>query len=543
MRPTYATRLTVEPRPGDSRGQFLDRVVAVSEDWIRAVAVRHRLDVPVTGAVRRARNTGQSPSIEIVSSEDAVRRAWRALVRTPLGPGHPLEWPPVSEQVEIAIPGRDGDRAAVVTVRAAVGSSSGVVVPVPVEGKTPRVVAHYARDFAVRCGAETIESTPWVVDSPDVVELRDRLLAPDRMIPIIIVTPDLDGVPPVNVALVSRTMLGLARVVAVAPGADSDALSERLPGALTPVPGSVRLYWPCLDPGEDPLRHPVWTRDDLAAEDVGRRFDRVVFRLVAGIAAVHIGRDWEVEAIERAVERQRAGNRDAEVEELRAARHARDAAAARLEALGAELARARDEAEENARLYDLVERERAGLREETYQLQAKLRGMIVDPVTVGLASGVAADDAVPATLADAVRDAVARFGGPHIVVLPDAIEAAEEGSYSGGMQKPFEMLRGICEVARAYHDGTLNETFEVAFQSRGFSYRGNVSVTARGLYRDDYRFMWDNGRYQQPITVGPHLALGKGNPNNSLRMYWYVDTDERRFVLCHVGKHLPDTTT
>ncbi|MDQ3167596.1 MAG: hypothetical protein M3P94_02985 [Chloroflexota bacterium] len=545
MRPTYATRLTMKPRPGDTGEGFPDRIVAVSESWVGAVAARHRLEVPETGPVRLATNDDRTNLIEILGLEDAGRWVWRATVRSPLASGHHVGVN-LTEQVEIEIVGRDEEPVTVVTVRASVGSSTGVVVPVPIEAKTPRVVTHYVRDVAVRSGGETIEPGPWIVGHREVDALANRLLAADRTIPIIVVSPGPDGVGFVNAPLLSRTMLGLARVAVL--GADDIArgLAERLPGPLAPGPGSIRLFWPCLTPGDDPSRHPVWTGEDLAAGGMARRFDRLTFRLVGDIAAAHIGPDREAEEIERAVACRGAGVRAAELEELQAAREVRDGVAAKLAAMASDLSTAREEAEENARLYSLAERERAGLRDESYQLQAKMR--TVNAVS-GSVDGSVADIGhgggieIPTTLAEAVRESEARYGGPHIVFHPNAIESAREGSYNSGMLRPFELLRGICEVARAYHDGTLKDSFEVAFESRGFSYRSKVSMTAKGLYKDDYRFLWDNGRFRQPIVVGPHLALGKGNPNNSLRMYWYVDTDGRRFVLCHVGKHLPDTTT
>ncbi len=41
--------------------------------------------------------------------------------------------------------------------------------------------------------------------------------------------------------------------------------------------------------------------------------------------------------------------------------------------------------------------------------------------------------------------------------------------------------------------------------------------------------------------LGPHLAWGN-SPDNALRIYLYLDRDNRAFVVGHVGRHLRDTS-
>ncbi len=46
------------------------------------------------------------------------------------------------------------------------------------------------------------------------------------------------------------------------------------------------------------------------------------------------------------------------------------------------------------------------------------------------------------------------------------------------------------------------------------------------------------------ILLGPHVALGDGGSADSIfRLYWYLDDDERQFVIGHAGRHLDDSTT
>lgn len=40
----------------------------------------------------------------------------------------------------------------------------------------------------------------------------------------------------------------------------------------------------------------------------------------------------------------------------------------------------------------------------------------------------------------------------------------------------------------------------------------------------------------------PHLKVDQGTtPNQCLRVYWYIDEEERIFVVGHIGRHLPPT--
>jgi len=140
------------------------------------------------------------------------------------------------------------------------------------------------------------------------------------------------------------------------------------------------------------------------------------------------------------------------------------------------------------------------------------------------------------------REAVDVVAGSYsdvIVFLPEALESVDECTYPN-VEKLYSALRTIGDVARGWRAGRLGAGFQGAFKDAGFEYAPGVSNLTVGRTGSQYVRQY-RGR---EILLGPHVKLGKGTSAALLaRVYWWVDEDEKQFVIGHVGRHLKDGTT
>jgi len=140
-----------------------------------------------------------------------------------------------------------------------------------------------------------------------------------------------------------------------------------------------------------------------------------------------------------------------------------------------------------------------------------------------------------ATVAMAAEVAAQEFSGAHLVFHANAFHSARASDFA----RPndiFAALEDVAEVARKYHDNDgLKGGFKAAFEELGQTYKADVSPTTLGKHGDAYTFPWK----EQRVVAGPHIGVGGPKSRVGWRIYWYVDEQDRAFVICHVGRHLP----
>lgn len=151
--------------------------------------------------------------------------------------------------------------------------------------------------------------------------LGAEIKSPDRTVPIIVVSKDAQGMmalPDLQTQL-SYDMPCIANVVVM----DADAtwaLTDVLGKSLSCYAGAVRLYWPRLSLKDDPLRHPLWTRQRLAGGDditeVTKRFRRQLRGLVMHAAALGVVRPRAIDDIRMASSNQAFAAMKAKAESL-----------------------------------------------------------------------------------------------------------------------------------------------------------------------------------------------------------------------------------
>lgn len=88
-------------------------------------------------------------------------------------------------------------------------------------------------------------------------------------------------------------------------------------------------------------------------------------------------------------------------------------------------------------------------------------------------------------------------------------------------------------VAVQWMTGDITDTtFALACRNVGLDYASDVSDTARQEYGEDYTVRWRG----QVVMARAHLRRGKGV--HHYRIHLYLDREQRRVVVGHIGRHL-----
>jgi len=522
MLASYAARLTLAARAdAGTAGSAFDQAAAIATDWLGTTARRAGVDLPpAAGVDGRIGAATDAASVEAEPLRRDDRLAWRGSIAV-TGPAatEGRSWLEIQLRPEGAL--------AVVTLRLlGDGGGAGLARLAPTG-----LVRSLLTTFLASVGTMQLSDRPSRCGVRGVGRLVRELTDPAREVPIVVVSSHADGSTAIDYRAAARDLAGLAKVVRLADFETAFALTDEVGKPLSCFDGAVRIYWPGFMPGDDRFLHPLWTAATIAGHGMAGAMPRLLLRRIGAVAAERIEPDAAVLALARAVERDRA-------REL--ARRRRETAAAAPEQTEL-LDLAWQEIEQlRARIGEL-ERENADLHEivaRGFSWQAAFgeTRRLGDPDEE---DGTEPDEAAPNSLAEAVHLAAAIHAGPHVEFAEAAAKSAEKAPFQGDPREAYRALVDICAVAKLYHTGELTKPFLDAFRERGRDFRANVSPTALGHHPNHYTFTTSRGRVQ----VGPHLALGRGNRRTSLRIYWHVDGEERRFVICHVGEHLPDTTT
>jgi hypothetical protein len=145
-----------------------------------------------------------------------------------------------------------------------------------------------------------------------------------------------------------------------------------------------------------------------------------------------------------------------------------------------------------------------------------------------------------------VLEAVERAEGlcPHLVF----VEAAFESARNSPFQDPPAVLEALLRLeelaAREARPGGIGKGLTDAALDLGLQWRGGISQTAATRHERHYTCRWDG----RTVLLGPHVCLGSGSGAGKIaRIYLYRyeadESEDRRYVIGHVGRKLPDTTT
>lgn len=147
------------------------------------------------------------------------------------------------------------------------------------------------------------------------------------------------------------------------------------------------------------------------------------------------------------------------------------------------------------------------------------------------------DESGPEDVAAALKQA--RNGCQNVVILDQASRSAAASPF----ERPQQVLDGLLAIdavaGRYGAEGLGAGGFEAAFAAEGQNYAGGISQTARTQYRSYYEITYEGAT----VMMGPHLRFGSSwSPAYCARVYWHLDTQRRKLIIGHIGKHLPGAT-
>jgi len=187
-------------------------------------------------------------------------------------------------------------------------------------------------------------------------------------------------------------------------------------------------------------------------------------------------------------------------------------------------ARAEHLAEENERLRRALGQVRAAMGDEEE-----------------VADVAEAEPGDPASVLEAVQLAADRV--QQLVLLPEAFESAEDSPFRRP-QLVLDALLKLDELARLYAEpGGIGESIGSVARQLGLDWIPDTTDWG-GTRSRHYEVSWKGRKFR----LGPHIRLGTGaGAGSTARIYgFFYDGDPeqaRTFVVGHVGRHLPDSTT
>ncbi|MBW3614363.1 MAG: hypothetical protein KY439_03520 [Actinobacteria bacterium] len=520
MRDVYACRL---PLVEDGARAF-ERALELVRGEVARGASLTRASIEAADGLA-APEAGVELRWRLLSVPDEQDRLWTLRWQRPHPDDSDLVW---HLHVDVALEAG----AAWVGVRLALRPLGHRVVPLQFDIRPPGLVGAVVDGVEVAEDGWALAREPAYAEDDDGVRaLAQLLLDPDRVLPVVIITPaerydDQHDVyrdePLVNADAVAESLVGLAHVVVIDTTALTYRLTDYVGRELSVFGGALRLYWPEVAAGDLPPVHPLWLPDRLA-ESRNQPIEKVLLRRVASTATYRVSAAALDARLRRAVER----HGRAEITEL--FNRAKDASLAPewqeelerawariegLEAENAELARQLAIAHDN--------------------LSAMSRHM---PIAVAEeeAEDVGSEAGAPGTVAEAVEWAKAECD--NLIFLEDAVDSARRAAYRHPA-RVYKALLVMDTVAGRWSRGQLPAGFRHAFAEHGLDFAANVSPTALGKYAHEYQRTYEG----RTINMGPHLGLGRGTAGGC-RIYFQLDEDKHLFVVGHVGNHLSDSTT
>lgn len=141
--------------------------------------------------------------------------------------------------------------------------------------------------------------------------------------------------------------------------------------------------------------------------------------------------------------------------------------------------------------------------------------------------------ALPTSLVEVAR--LMQSGSQHLVIADQAVKRAKESPFETP-ENVLDALVTLDGIAGEYAAGLIGDTLQEVCDERGIFYSPDISSTARQKHSRLYEVEYEGQRR----PMGPHLRFGGSwNPRHCARVYWWKDPVSRKFVIGHIGVHLP----
>ena len=411
----------------------------------------------------------------------------------------------------------------------------------------PRVVRELLANEQCSINGLAIGIAPQFVGDSEMSEFAENLLcSPERAIPPLLISPDVDGSLSVEPKEVADKLAGLCIVVVLKRPSATFALTSLVGRELSCFNGAIRLYWPGLSPKSNPWQHPLYlsvsvkryeqTKAGFEGEVIASISSALSLRYVPGTvtrqaaAAFTKARREEIEGLKQRYENGLADSKDFEgvlglVEEERDTyKEELDAAKKRADFLLTEL---------EAKTQELEEMKKNWASFEEFERSS--------PETASQAEEEEEEGAF-SNVEGAVRFARERFGD-HLEILDSAIEAATNCPFRDP-GRVYQALQAVSEVAEPWKASLESKSsmgcdLVQAFKLKGFDFKKDIPQTCRTKFGDDYKFSFQGERR----FFVQHITEGSGNPNSCFSVHMLFDKNLKRVVVAYVGVHRRNTTT
>lgn len=410
----------------------------------------------------------------------------------------------------------------------------------------PLVVREILKHSTLRGSTPGGSPRPLTADDADAfgMMVRDR----DRSHPVIQASPLPDGTYPIDPRRLAELVVGMAEVVSIPADEDTFALSDALGSHLSAYHGAINVLWPVVERSSGlfvPTTRLLATDLERAAEQ-GRLPERDILELLCHetnprLARNHISPERVHGMLLRAsLDSARKAASSAEDPELRELTQQIDGEQrAEIERLQKEV-ESRDR-QLTAKTTELDEKDRE-LRQEmarTDALKAQLQragnsaacNSMSESDRRAIVSALDEDASLEQTLT-----AIAVLFADRIVVLDTASASARKAREFKFVAKARQMLIRLCTD---YYDAILSGKGDregtAIFGKSGFAARESETVENNKRARDLRRFTY-NG---ETIEMMRHIKIGvKDSVAETFRAHFHWDTETKRIILGHCGKHL-----
>lgn len=396
------------------------------------------------------------------------------------------------------------------------------VAPAPVILGAPSVIQSLCSKNVVQVGDMRILATPYKFALKDIDKFLELLQSPNRKLPIVFLSPYAsDQENKLGSSDLAQHLAGIAVVVEATSTEVTWEIGKSLGRLLSCFNGGARIYWPGFKQDDSPKQHPLYlsTKIEAVGSDTVRR---AIERTIFSVASIRFSPSPKINAIVRSA-----------LESERAERVVSQKGSSNLD--WEEYALELDEKLKAATIkVNELEAENANLREN--------QKFVYTPSTENIADQLSNDTAErnPTTNLNAVE--FARIDFKNLEILDSAISSAKDSPFFRP-QDIYDALRDLNKVADNWASQRLKTGSggdirrQLADEGWGKRCSMHISDTTRTKYGEHYTFEYKG----EKVLFEPHITLGSGDANNCASIHFIADNDANKFIVAHVGRHLPNT--